>query len=177
MNRPYTKDEFLKTVHYFRKTVPDGALSTDIIVGFPGETEEDFNKTLEVVKECAFDSAFTFQYSPRPGTKAAVMEDQIPHDVVTERFGRLLELQNDLAFKSNQAKVGKTEEILIEGQSSTAPDILTGRTMSNHLINFTIPEELKDPSKTADDYEGMLCDVKFTNARPYSVDGELVRFK
>ena len=132
---------------------------------------------MEVVKECAFDSAFTFQYSPRPGTKAAAMEDQIPHDVVTERFGRLLELQNDLAFKSNQAKVGKTEEILIEGQSSTAPDILTGRTMSNHLINFTIPEELKDPSKTADDYEGMLCDVKFTNARPYSVDGELVRFK
>ena len=105
------------------------------------------------------------------------MEDQIPHDVVTERFGRLLELQNDLAFKSNQAKVGKTEEILIEGQSSTAPDILTGRTLSNHLVNFTIPDELKDPSKTSDDYEGMLCDVKFTNARPYSVDGELVRFK
>lgn len=177
MNRPYTKAEFLKTVHYFRDTVPGGALSTDIIVGFPGETEEDFKQTLEVVKECAFDSAFTFQYSPRPGTKAAVMEDQIPHDVVTERFGRLLELQNDLAFKSNQAKVGKTEEILIEGQSSTAPDILTGRTLSNHLVNFTIPEALKDPSKTSDDYEGMLCDVKFTNARPYSVDGELVRFK
>jgi tRNA-2-methylthio-N6-dimethylallyladenosine synthase len=117
MNRPYTKAEFLKTVHYFRDTVPGGALSTDIIVGFPGETEEDFKQTLEVVKECAFDSAFTFQYSPRPGTKAAVMEDQIPHDVVTERFGRLLELQNDLAFKSNQAKVGKTEEILILPQS------------------------------------------------------------
>lgn len=175
MNRPYTKDDFIKTVRYFRQRLPEGALSTDIIVGFPGETEEDFKKTLEVVKECAFDSAFTFQYSPRPGTKAASMEDQIPHDVVTERFGRLLELQNDLAYKSNLAKVGKTEQILIEGQSSTAPDILTGRTLSNHLINFTIPDELKDPSKSADDYEGMLCEVEFTGARPYSVDGKMVR--
>ena len=105
------------------------------------------------------------------------MEDQIPHDVVTERFGRLLEIQNDLAFKSNQRKVGLTEEVLIEGQSSTAPDILTGRTLSNHLVNFTIPDSLKDPDKTANDYEGMLCDVKFTNARPYSVDGEMVALK
>lgn len=175
MNRPYTKDEFISTVKYFRQRLPEGALSTDIIVGFPGETEEDFVKTLEVVKECAFDSAFTFQYSPRPGTKAASMEDQIPHDVVTERFGRLLEIQNDLAYKSNLAKVGKTEQILIEGQSSTAPDILTGRTLSNHLVNFTIPDELKDPSKSADDYEGMLCEVEFTSARPYSVDGKMVR--
>ena len=177
MNRPYTKADYLETVHYFKEKIPDGALSTDIIVGFPGETEEDFLETLEVVKESAFDSAFTFQYSPRPGTKAAAMEDQIPHDVVTERFGRLLEIQNDLAFKSNQRKVGLTEEVLIEGQSSTAPDILTGRTLSNHLVNFTIPDSLKDPDKTANDYEGMLCDVKFTNARPYSVDGEMVALK
>lgn len=177
MNRPYNREDYLKTAHYFREKVPNGAISTDIIVGFPGETEEDFLGTLEVVKECAFDSAFTFQYSKRPGTKAASMEDQIPHDVVTERFGRLLELQNDLAYKSNQAKIGKTEEILIEGQSSTAPDILTGRTMSNHLVNFTIPEALKLQGKTADDYEGMLCDVKFTSARPYSVDGEMVKLK
>lgn len=177
MNRPYNREEYLKTAHYFRERVPNGSISTDIIVGFPGETEEDFLGTLEVVKECAFDSAFTFQYSKRPGTKAASMEDQIPHDVVTERFGRLLNLQNDLAYKSNLAKVGKTEEILIEGQSSTASDILTGRTMSNHLVNFTIPDALKDPGKTSDDYEGMLCDVKFTNARPYSVDGEMVKLK
>ncbi|MBR1797132.1 MAG: tRNA (N6-isopentenyl adenosine(37)-C2)-methylthiotransferase MiaB [Clostridiales bacterium] len=177
MNRPYNREDYLKTAHYFRDKVPHGAISTDIIVGFPGETEEDFLETLKVVKECGFDSAFTFQYSRRPGTKAATMEDQIPHDVVTERFGRLLELQNDLAYKSNLAKVGKTEEILIEGQSSTAPDILTGRTLSNHLVNFTIPDELKDPSKTSDDYEGMLCDVEFTHARPYSVDGKMVRLK
>lgn len=177
MNRPYNIDDYLETVRYFRKKIPEGALSTDIIVGFPGETEDDFAHTLEAVKECAYDSAFTFQYSPRPGTKAASMEDQISHEVVTERFGRLLAIQNDLAFKSNQAKVGLTEEILIEGQSSTSPDILTGRTMSNHLVNFTIPDSLKVPGKSADDYEGMLCDVKFTNARPYSVDGEMVRLK
>ena len=177
MNRPYNREDYLKTAHYFRQRVPDGAISTDIIVGFPGETEEDFKGTLEVVKECAFDSAFTFQYSIRPGTKAATMEDQVPHDVVTERFGRLLELQNDLAFKSNQAKVGKTEEILIEGQSSTAPDILTGRTLSNHLVNFTIPDELKVPGMNSNDYEGMLCDVEFTHARPYSVDGKMVKLK
>ena len=177
MNRPYNREDYLKTAHYFRERVPEGAISTDIIVGFPGETEEDFKATLEVVKECAFDSAFTFQYSKRPGTKAASMDNQVPHDVVTERFGRLLELQNDLAFKSNQAKVGRTEEILIEGQSSTAPDILTGRTLSNHLVNFTIPDELKDASKTSDDYEGMLCDVEFTHARPYSVDGKMVKLK
>ena len=177
MNRPYNREDYLKTAHYFRERVPEGAISTDIIVGFPGETEEDFKDTLDVVKECAFDSAFTFQYSIRPGTKAATMEDQVPHEVVTERFGRLLELQNDLAFKSNQAKVGKTEEILIEGQSSTAPDILTGRTLSNHLVNFTIPDELKVPGMNSNDYEGMLCDVEFTHARPYSVDGKMVKLK
>jgi len=177
MNRPYNMDDFMRTVRYFKERIPDGALSTDIIVGFPGETEEDFVKTLDAVKECRFDSAFTFQYSPRPGTKAAAMEDQIPHDVVTERFGRLLEIQNDLAYKSNQAKVGKIEEVLIEGGSSTAPDVLTGRTMSNHLVNFTIPDDLKLKDRKADDYEGLVCDVRFDYARPYSVDGEMVRLK
>ena len=103
------------------------------------------------------------------------MEDQIPADIVTERFGRLLRLQNDLTFESNKALVGKTLEVLIEGESSTAPDILTGRTKSNHLINFTIPEELRLPGKKASDYEGLLCEVKFTNARPYSVDGIMER--
>lgn len=171
MNRPYTRDKYLKIVDMFRNRVPDGALSTDIIVGFPGETEEDFAATLSLVSEAKFDSAFTFQYSIRPGTRAASMPDQISKEVVTERFGRLLELQNDLAYKSNLAKVGKTEEVLIEGKSSTAPDILTGRTRSNHLINFTIPEELRLNGFSADDYEGKLGMVRFTNARPYSVDG------
>lgn len=178
MNRPYNIEQYMSTVELFRSKIPDGAISTDIIVGFPGETEEDFQHTLDVVKAARFDSAFTFQYSPRPGTKAAAMKDDfISHDVVTERFGRLLSLQNELTFDSNKAKLGKVEEVLIEGESSTAPDILTGRTRSNHLINFTIPDELKLQGYSANDYEGKLCTVKFTNARPYSVDGVMESLK
>jgi len=176
MNRPYTVEKYMKTVNEFRMKVPNGSISTDIIVGFPGETEEDFKGTLEVARMVKYDSAFTFQYSIRPGTVAATMDNQIPADVVKERFGRLLEVINDSVFKSNQAKVGLTEEVLIEGASNTASDILTGRTRSNHLVNFTIPDNLKKRDFTSDDYEGMLAMVKFTHARPYSVDGEVVEF-
>lgn len=182
MNRHYTRDQYLRTALKFRERLPEGSISTDIIVGFPGETEEDFLDTLDVVNQVKYDSAFTFQYSKRPGTKAAVCPNQIPQDVVTERFGRLLELQNDYVFKSNQAKVGKVEEVLIEGESSTAKDILTGRTRSNHLVNFTIPEDftlngkLISPSNvcsgvTSDSFEGKLCNVRITHARPFSIDG------
>ena len=176
MNRPYKIDDFMRIVDLFRSKIPDGSISTDIIVGFPGETEEDFQATLDAVKRAKFDSAFTFQYSKRPGTVAADFPDQIDHDTVTERFGRLLDIQNDLAYRSNLSKVGKVEEVLIEGESSTAPDILTGRTRSNHLINFTVNDDLK--LREADGsfcpsskYEGLLCNVLFTSARPYSVDG------
>ncbi len=176
MNRPYKIDDFMRIVDLFRSKIPDGSISTDIIVGFPGETEEDFQATLDAVKRAQFDSAFTFQYSKRPGTAAADFPDQIDHDTVTERFGRLLDIQNDLAYRSNLSKVGKVEEVLIEGESSTAPDILTGRTRSNHLINFTVNDDLK--LREADGsfcpsskYEGLLCNVLFTSARPYSVDG------
>lgn len=168
MNRPYSREQYLRIAERFRKLVPEGAISTDIIVGFPGETEKDFEDTLDVINEVKFDSAFTFQYSPRPGTKAASMENQIPHDIVSSRFGRLLELQNDYAFKSNQSKVGKTEEVLIEGISSTSGDIFTGRTRSNHLINFTVDDSLKGT-----DLEGKLGLVSMLRAKPYSVEGEL----
>lgn len=175
MNRPYDTEKYMHIVDKYRKLIPDGSISTDIIVGFPGETEEDFLGTMDIVRRAKFDAAFTFQYSIRPGTKAAEMEDQVPHDVVTERFGRLLKLQNDLVFESNKAKVGKTEEILIEGISSTADDILTGRTKSNHLVNFTVPDELKIPDLPLSSYEGLLCEVKFTKAKPYSVEGVMER--
>ena len=134
MNRHYDQEQYLKTAMLFRKELPDATVTTDIIVGFPGETEEDFQATLDVINKVKFDSAFTFQYSRRPGTKAADYPDQIPQEVVTERFGRLLELQNTLTFASNESVVGKTEEILIEGKSATAPDVLTGRTNSNRLV-------------------------------------------
>ncbi|MBP6873799.1 MAG: tRNA (N6-isopentenyl adenosine(37)-C2)-methylthiotransferase MiaB [Saccharofermentanaceae bacterium] len=174
MNRHYNREQYLEIVRYFRSIVPNGSISTDIIVGFPGETEEDFQDTLSLVDEVKYDSAFTFQYSPRPGTEAAKYEDQIPHDVVTERFGRLLKLQNELTYESNQRLIGSLQEVLIEGESSTATNILTGRTRSNHLVNFTIPDSLKGEGEgefDASSYEGKLCNVKITNARPYSVEG------
>lgn len=174
MNRHYTREKYLRTAKLYRELIPEGTLSTDIIVGFPGETEEDFKDTLSLVEEMRFDSAFTFQYSRRPGTPADKFEDQIPQDVVTERFGRLLDLQNRLVYESNQSTVGKTFEVLIEGESSTAPDILSGRTKCSRLVNFTIPEELGIKYGSANDLEGRLCIVKITNARPYSIEGVMV---
>ncbi len=185
MNRHYDQEQYLKTAMLFRKELPDATVTTDIIVGFPGETEEDFQATLDVINKVKFDSAFTFQYSRRPGTKAADYPDQIPQEVVTERFGRLLELQNALTFASNESVVGKTEEILIEGKSATAPDVLTGRTNSNRLVNFRIPEGIElngkkidssAPDFDADEFEGMLANVRITRAKPYSVEGELESF-
>ena len=175
MNRPYTIDTYMNIVDMFRNTVPGGSLTTDIIVGFPGESEEDFEDTLKAVERAAFDAAFTFQYSIRPGTAAATYEDQISKDVVTERFGRLVELQNRLAFESNQRKEGKTEEVLIEGLSKAGKGTYTGRTLSNHLVNFTVPSTLM-PCGDNDDLEGRLAMVKIEKARPYSVDGVVERF-
>ncbi|MCR4688467.1 MAG: tRNA (N6-isopentenyl adenosine(37)-C2)-methylthiotransferase MiaB [Saccharofermentans sp.] len=173
MNRPYSIEQFLDIASKFRSKVEGGSLTTDIIVGFPGETEEDFCETLKAVEKAAFDAAFTFQYSIRPGTKAAAYEDQIPKDVVTERFDRLLKIQNDLAFKSNEDKVGKTFEVLIEGMSKAGKGTYTGRTLSNHLVNFTIPEDIMPQDE---DLEGRLGIVRIDHARPYSIDGVLERF-
>ena len=176
MNRPYTINRFLEIVDSFRTKVEGGSLTTDIIVGFPGETEEDFQKTLDAVEKAKFDAAFTFQYSPRPGTKAASFDNQIPQDVVTERFGRLMEYTNRYAEESNGRLVGKTMEVLIEGISKAGDMTFSGRTITNHLVNFTIPEELG--IEIGSDYlEGRLCEVRIDHARPYSVDGVLVSLK
>lgn len=176
MNRPYTIERFLEIVDKFRTQVEGGSLTTDIIVGFPGETEEDFEQTLVAVDKAKFDAAFTFQYSARPGTKAAAFPDQIPQDVVTERFGRLTELTNRYAEESNSRLVGKTMEVLIEGISKAGDMTFSGRTVTNHLVNFTIPEEL-GIYIGPDMLEGRLCEVRIDRARPYSVDGELVSLK
>ncbi|SDY31190.1 tRNA-2-methylthio-N6-dimethylallyladenosine synthase [Ruminococcaceae bacterium YAD3003] len=176
MNRPYTIARFLEIADTFRKKVEGGSLTTDIIVGFPGETEEDFQQTLDAVAKAKFDAAFTFQYSARPGTKAATYENQIPQDVVTERFGRLMEYTNRYAEESNGRLVGKTMEVLIEGISKAGDMTFSGRTITNHLVNFTIPEELG--IDIGPDYlEGRLCEVRIDHARPYSVDGVLVSLK
>ena len=176
MNRPYTIARFLEIADSFRSKVEGGSLTTDIIVGFPGETEEDFQATLDAIEKAKFDAAFTFQYSARPGTKAASFTNQIPQDVVTERFGRLTEYTNRYAEESNSKLVGKTMEVLIEGISKAGDMTFSGRTITNHLVNFTIPEEL-GIDIGPDCLEGRLCEVRIDRARPYSVDGELVSLK
>ena len=176
MNRPYTIARFLEIADSFRNKVEGGSLTTDIIVGFPGETEEDFQATLDAVEKAEFDAAFTFQYSARPGTKAAGFDNQIPQDVVTERFGRLTEYTNRYAEESNAKLVGKTMEVLIEGISKAGDMTFSGRTITNHLVNFTIPEDL-GIDIGPDCLEGRLCEVRIDRARPYSVDGVLVSLK
>ena len=176
MNRPYTIERFLEIADTFRTKVEGGSLTTDIIVGFPGETEEDFLLTLDAIEKAKFDAAFTFQYSARPGTKAATFEDQIPSDIVTDRFGRLTEYTNRYAEESNLKLVGKTMEVLIEGISKAGDMTFSGRTITNHLVNFTIPEEL-GIEIGPDMLEGRLCEVRIDRARPYSVDGILVSLK
>lgn len=180
MNRHYTREQYLRTARLFRSRIPEGTISTDIIVGFPGETEADFEDTLTIMREIRFDAAFTFQYSVRPGTPAATMDGQIPQEVVTERFSRLLELQNAHCYESNISCVGSLEQILIEGASQTAPHILSGRTTTNRLVNFTLPDDIDLPDGThlvkgdlinGDILEGFFAKVRITGARPVSLEG------
>ena len=135
MNRRYTKEQYLDLVDRIRAKVPDISLTTDIIVGFPGETEEDFLETLDVVRRVRYDSAFTFQYSRRTGTPAAAMEDQIPADVVKDRFDRLLALVQEKGRKASSRFEGTVQEILVE-EESREKGIFTGRTEYNLLVHF-----------------------------------------
>ena len=136
MNRHYTKEDYLLLVEKIRKAVPDITLSTDIIVGFPGETEEDFKETLEVVEKVRYDSAFTFIYSKRTGTPAAALENQVPEEVSKERFDRLLSLVQQISAEKNGDLVGKTAEVLVEEQNKQNPELMTGRTSGNHVVHF-----------------------------------------
>ncbi len=180
MNRRYTRERFLEIAGYFREQIPEGTISTDIIVGFPGETEADFRDTLSLMEKVRFDSAFTFQYSIRQGTPAAKMINQIDQSIVTERFQRLLDLQNRHCFESNQSVIGRLEKILIEGKSETATHILSGRTMTNRLVNFRLPDHTILPNGelienaaclNGDILEGETAYVRITGARPYSLEG------
>jgi tRNA-2-methylthio-N6-dimethylallyladenosine synthase len=137
MRRTYTRERYLALVEKMRAAIPDLAIGTDIIVGFPGETEEDFHETLEVVAEVGYDSAFTFVYSPRAGTEAAAMPDQVAHEVKIERMERLVELTQASARERNQARVGRVEEVLVEGASRTDATLLRGRTRRNTTVNFS----------------------------------------
>lgn len=163
MNRGYTKEQYISLVDRIRKRIPHIALTTDLIVGFPGETEEDFEQTLQVVEEIGPDSAFTFIYSPRPGTVAAKMEDQVPEEVKKDRIYRLIELQNRLSLQRNRSLVGSIQEVLIEGPSQTDPGKYTGRTRGNKLVIFTGPAD-----------RGLLMPIRITEAQTWSLHGELM---
>ena len=136
MNRKYTKDDYLRLVEKLKAAVPHIAISTDIITGFPGETEEDFEETLDLVRRVEYDSAFTFLYSIRKGTPAAEYEDQIPEEIKHERFNRLVELVNEISARKNAAYVGKTVKVLVDGPSKNNSAALGGRTEGFKLINF-----------------------------------------
>jgi len=136
MRRTYGRERYLRLVEELRAAIPDLALTTDLIVGFPGETEEDFRETLEAVEEVGFDSAFTFVYSPRAGTEAAAMAEQIPEEVKRDRIERLVDVVQRVAALRNAERIGRVEEVLVEGPSRTDPSVLRGRTRRNTTVNF-----------------------------------------
>ena len=164
MNRRYTREQYLELVRKIRAAIPHAVLTTDIIVGFPGETEEQFEDTLSLVREVGYDSAFTFIYSPRPGTPAAEMEDSVPDEVKKERLARLNELVAELALAANRNMIGQTVEVLVEGSSKREPDVLTGRTRGNKLVHFRGPAELA----------GTFAQVKITDTQTWYLTGEWV---
>lgn len=142
MNRRYTKEQYLELVAKIKEAVPDISLTTDIIVGFPGETEEDFLETMDVVRKVQYDSAFTFIYSKRSGTPAAVMENQIPEDVIKDRFDRLLKEVQDISSKVCSVHTGTTQEVLVEALNDHDTSLVTGRLSNNILVHFKGDSEL-----------------------------------
>lgn len=163
MNRKYDREKYLGLVKKLRAAVPEITISTDIIVGFPGETEEDFEETLSLVKEVGYDSAFTFLYSVRKGTPAAEYEDQIPEETKHERFNRLVDLINEGSAAKNAAYVGHIEKVLVEGVSKKNEETLTGRTDGFKLVDFEGPKELI----------GQMVDVEITEGKTFSLSGRL----
>jgi tRNA-2-methylthio-N6-dimethylallyladenosine synthase len=163
MRRTYSRERYVKLASQMRAAIPDLALGTDIIVGFPGETEDDFRETLEVVEEVGFDSAFTFVYSPRQGTEAAAMPAQVAEDVKRERIERLVEVVQRVAAERNAARVGLVEQVLVEGPSRTDPSLLRGRTRRNTTVNFG-----------GDGEPGDLVDVRIDRATSTTLAGAAV---
>jgi tRNA-2-methylthio-N6-dimethylallyladenosine synthase len=145
MRRTYDRDRYLRLVEELRAAIPDLALTTDLIVGFPGETDTDFRETLSVVEEVGFDGAFTFVYSPRAGTEAAALTEQVPDDVKRARIEELVDVVQRVAAERNAGRIGRVEEVLVEGSSRTDPEVLRGRTRRNTTVNFAgvaVPGEL-----------------------------------
>ncbi|GAA4079237.1 MULTISPECIES: tRNA (N6-isopentenyl adenosine(37)-C2)-methylthiotransferase MiaB [Actinomadura] len=162
MRRSYRQERYLGIIEKVRAAIPDAAITTDIIVGFPGETEEDFEQTLHVVREARFSGAFTFQYSKRPGTPAATMDDQVPKEVVQERYERLVALQEQISWEENKKLVGRSLEVLVaegEGRKDGETRRLSGRAPDNRLVHFRAPDEPVRP--------GDMVTVEATYAAPH----------
>lgn len=163
MNRHYTKERYMEIIEKAKSLMPDIALTTDIIVGFPTETEEDFNETLELLEKAEFDSIFSFIYSKREGTKAAELTPVFSEEEVDKRFKRLLDVQNSISLRRNLRHEGRVERVLVTGTSKTDPGMLTGRNFANKIVNFKGDENLKDT----------FVDVKITKAQTWILYGEL----
>ena len=164
MNRKYTKEAYLKLIKKLREVDSDMAISTDIIVGFPGESEEDFEETLSLCREVRYDSAFTFLYSVREGTPAAKYDNQIPEDVKHERFNRLVDVINGISAEKNAEYVGKTEKVLVDGPSKTNSKTYGGRTETFKLVNFRGTPEMI----------GKVVKVRITASNTFSLQGEVI---
>lgn len=164
MNRHYTRDKYLSLIKKIKSEIPDATITTDLIVGFPGETEEDFNDTIELCKEVGYSSAFTFIYSRRNHTPADKMENQVEDSVKHERFNRLVKIINEGVAKGNKEYEGKTVEVLIEGYSKNNDTMLMGRTRNGRLVNC----------QGEDSHIGEIVQVKIIRAQPFSLIGEIV---
>jgi len=164
MNRGYTRDEYIELVNMIRNEINNPSITTDFIVGFPGETEKDFEKTIDLVKKLRFDMAFTFSYSPRENTRAAKMNDQIDEEVKDTRLKKLMSIQNEISLEENKRFLGETVEVLVEGESKNNPETFMGRSRRNKLIIF--PKE--------DGIKGKIVDVKINNVKSWTLYGEIV---
>lgn len=169
MHRGYSVARYREIVEKLRSVVPGIAVTTDIMLGFPGETDEQYWNTMQFVEETRFDAAFMFAYSIRPGTKAADMEEQVPHEVKIERLNRLVALQNGITAKINRAQVGQVMEVLVEGRSQKDPKKLAGQTRTMKTVNFTVPE---GGSRSEDSLIGKLVPVRMVEGHLTGFTGE-----
>ncbi len=164
MHRGYTREAYLEKVEELKMVCPSIAITSDVIVGFPGEDDEDFKETIQLIEKVQFDDLYSFKYSPRKGTRAAKLPNQVDEKLKEERLSILQSIQKEITYKKNKSLVGKIEEILVEGQSKKGNRDLTGRTRTNKVVNFEGGFDLK----------GKLVSVQITNAYPHSLRGELV---
>jgi tRNA-2-methylthio-N6-dimethylallyladenosine synthase len=164
MNRGYNKEEYIALAEKIKSRIPGASLTADIIVGFPGETEEEFLDTIDVVKKVKFENAFMFMYSPRKGTKAAEMEEQITQEEKSSRLQRLIEVQNEVSKALSEEYVGRTEKVFVEGPSKKNPEVMSGRTSTNKIVLFKGDKEL----------EGTFVNVKINEAKTWTLYGEIV---